>query len=50
MRDIKNADGRLVAKLDEQTDTIVIRLKGYETKIIRKQDGTYEINNTNPAA
>ena len=34
MRDIKNADGRLVAKLDEQADIIVIKLKGYETKIV----------------
>ena len=50
MREIKNADGRLVAKLDEQSDTIVIRLKGYETKIVRKSDGTYEIINTAPAA
>ena len=49
MNDVKNADGRLVAKLDEQTDTIVIRLKGCETKIIRNNDGTYEIVNTKPA-
>ena len=49
MRDIKNADGRLVAKLDEQSDIIVIKLKGYETKIIRNNDGTYEIINTKPA-
>ena len=50
MRDIKNADGRLVAKLDEQSDTVVIRLKGYETRIIRNPDGSYEIVNTKPAA
>jgi len=50
MRDIKNADDRLVAKLDEQSDTIVIRLKGYETKIVRNPDGTYQIINTKPAA
>ena len=50
MRDIKNADGRLVAMLDEQSDTIVIRLKGYETKIVRKPDGTYQVINTKPAA
>jgi len=50
MRDIKNADGRLVAKLDERSDTIVIKLKGYETRIVRKSDGTYEIVNTTPAA
>lgn len=49
MRDIKNADGRLVAKLDEQSDTVVIRLKGYETRIIRKPDGSYEIVNMKPA-
>jgi len=48
MRDIKNCDGRLVAKLDELSDTIVIQLKGYETQIIRKSDGSYEIVNTSP--
>jgi hypothetical protein len=50
MREIKNADGRLVAKLDEQADVIVIQLKGYETKIIRQPDGTYQIINSKPAA
>jgi len=49
MRDIKNAVGRLVAKLDDQSDTIVIQQKGYETKIIRKPDGSYKIVNTKPA-
>lgn len=49
MRDIKNSDGRLVAKLDEQSDTIVIRLKGYETRIVRKSDGTYQIINIKTA-
>ena len=46
MRDIRNADGRLVAKLDEHTSTVVIQLKGCDTKIIRNQDGSYEIVNT----
>ena len=50
MRNIKNADGRLVAQLDEQSDTIVIKLKGYQTKIIRKPDGSYEIVNSKPTA
>ena len=50
MREVKNADGRLVAQLDEQSDTIIIQLKGYQTKIIRKPDGSYEIVNTKPAA
>ena len=50
MHDVKNAAGRLVAKLDEQTDTIIIRTKGYETKIIRRTDGSYEIINTKLAA
>jgi len=49
MRDVKNSDGRLVAKLDEQSDTIVIQLKGYETRIIRRSDGSYEIVNNKPA-
>jgi len=50
MRDIKNAAGRLVAKLDEQADIIVIKLKGCETKIVRNPDGTYQIINTKSAA
>jgi hypothetical protein len=50
LQDIKNADGRLVAKLDRQTDTIIIRLKGYETRITRKPDGSYKIINLKPAA
>ncbi|MCL2427098.1 MAG: hypothetical protein FWD05_12280 [Oscillospiraceae bacterium] len=49
MQDIKNSDGRLVAKLDEQLDIIIIRHKGYQTKIIRKPNGSYEIVNTKPA-
>lgn len=50
MREIRNADGRLVAKLDEQSGIIVIQLKGFETQIIRKQDGSYEVVNKKPAA
>ena len=50
MRDIRNADGHRVAVLDELNDVIVIRIKGCETKIIRKPDGKYEIVNTKPAA
>jgi hypothetical protein len=50
MRDIKNADNRLVAKLDEQSDTIVIKLKDCETRITRKPDGSYEVVNVKPAA
>ena len=50
MSDIRNADGRLVAKLDERSDTIVIRLKGCETQIVRKPDGTYKIINKKYAA
>jgi len=49
MRLIKNNNGRLVAKLDEQGDTVIIQIKGYQTKIIRKPDGSYEIINTKPA-
>jgi len=43
MREIRNADGRLEAKLDEQTDTIIIRIKGCDTHIIRKPYGSYEV-------
>ncbi|MDR0862199.1 MAG: hypothetical protein LBN30_05435 [Oscillospiraceae bacterium] len=50
MKPIKNADGRLVAKLDEQSDTIAIKLKDCETEITRKPDGSYEVVNTKTAA
>lgn len=49
MREIRNADNRLVCLLDESSDIIVIKLKGYETRIVRKSDGTYQISNTKPA-
>lgn len=49
MRDIKNADGRLVAKLDEKEHTIIIKLRGYETRIIYHPNGSYEIVNKKPA-
>jgi hypothetical protein len=50
LQEIRNADGRLVAKLDEQTETIVIRIKGCDTHITRKQDGSYEIAHIKKAA
>jgi hypothetical protein len=50
MRDIKNADNRLVAKLDEQSGTIIIKLKNCETRITRKADGSYEVVNIKTAA
>jgi len=46
MKDIRNANGHLIAMLDEQSETIVIRLKDCITTIIRKPDGTYEITNS----
>ena len=45
MLDIKNANGRLVAKLDRHTNTIVIQLRGYETKITHNPDNTYTVVN-----
>lgn len=50
MREVRNPDGRLVAKLDEQTDTIIIRQKGCDTHIIRKSDGSYEVIHSKEAA
>jgi len=49
MREVKNADGRLVAKLDEQSKTVVIQIKGCVTKISFKPDGSCEILNSKPA-
>ena len=50
MKEIRNADHRLVCTLDEQSNTVVITLKGYETRIIRNSDGTYTVINTKPAS
>jgi hypothetical protein len=50
MRLIRNGKGNLVAMLDEQTETIVIKRKDSETRITRNPDGTYEIINIQLAA
>ena len=50
MRDIKNADGKLVCRMDEKSGIIEIVHKGCRTLIRIKPDGTVEIVNTKTAA
>jgi hypothetical protein len=50
MLEIRNADGKLIAMLDAQTNTLIIKLKGCETRITLRPDATYKITNTKVAA
>ena len=50
MRDIKNADGKLIFKVDEKNAVIEIVHKGCKTLIRFMPDGTAEVINTKAAA
>jgi len=49
MRDIRNANGKLVCRLDEKAGVVEIVHKGCKTLICFKPDGTAEIVNTEAA-
>ncbi|NLH45850.1 MAG: hypothetical protein GX451_06970 [Acholeplasmataceae bacterium] len=49
MRDIRNARGKLVCRLDEKAGIVEIVHKGCKTLIFIKPDGTAEIINTEVA-
>jgi len=49
MRDIRNARGKLVCRLDEKAGVVEIVYKGCKTLIFIKPDGTAEIINTEAA-
>jgi hypothetical protein len=49
MRDIRNARGKLVCRLDEKAGVVEIVHKGCKTLICFKPDGTAEIINTEAA-
>ncbi|GHV47869.1 hypothetical protein FACS189499_06140 [Clostridia bacterium] len=46
MKEIRNIDGALVAKIEEASGTIVIINRGCVTKICYNPDGSMEITNT----
>ena len=50
MRDVKNAKGKKVCRLDEKNGIVEIVFKGCKTVIHFKLDGTAEIINTEDAA
>jgi predicted Rdx family selenoprotein len=45
MREVRNADGRLVCRVDETTGAVEIRVKDCVTLIEREQDGGITIVN-----
>ena len=45
MQEVRNTDGRLVAKIDEETRTVVISIKSCTTRLRMKNDGSIEIEN-----
>ena len=49
MRDVRNANGKLVCRLDEKAGVVEIVHKGCKTLICFKPDGTAEIVNTEAA-
>jgi hypothetical protein len=46
MKEVHNANGKLVAAIDEATGTVVIVRRGCITRLRLKSDGTVEIINT----
>lgn len=47
MTDVKNANGKLVCRIEEDTKTVEIVHKGYRTQVHFRPDGTAEIINSN---
>jgi hypothetical protein len=50
MRQIRNADGKLVCHADEVDKAVVIIIKGFKTVVRFTADGRIEVENTKPAA
>ena len=50
LRNIRNADGRLVAQINEASGEVIIAQRGCVTKIRLNKDGTVSIVNTKAAA
>jgi len=50
MKEIRNADGKLVAIIDEAANTVIIVQRGCITKLRLRADGTIEIINTKTEA
>jgi hypothetical protein len=46
VKEVRNANGKLVAAIDEPTGTVVIVRRGCVTRLRLKPDGTVEIINT----
>ena len=50
MKQVRNADGRLVCQVDEVGKAVEILVKGFKTVIRFAANGRVEIVNTKPAA
>lgn len=50
MKQVKNANGKLVCQVDESKMTVEIVHKGLKTIVRFKADGSVEVLNTKPAA
>lgn len=50
MKQIRNADGKLVCQIDEAKKTVEIVIKGFKTTVCFTSDGQAVIVNTKPAA
>ena len=50
MKQIKNANGKLVCEIDEKTKTVEIVHKGFKTTVRFTADGQAVVVNTKPAA
>ena len=44
-KDVRNADGKLVAQIEEATGTVIIVHRGCVTKLRLANDGTVEVVN-----
>ena len=47
-KEVRNANGKLVASVNETTRTVEIVQRGFITKIRFNPDGTFEVINTTP--
>jgi sporulation protein YlmC with PRC-barrel domain len=50
MKEVRNADGKLVATIEEKTGTVIIIQRGCVTKLHLRPDGTIEIINAKDEA
>jgi len=50
LKDVRNADGKLVAQINEKTGEVIIVLRGCATILCLNKDGTIGVTNTKETA